>query len=180
MADLAAKKMPSQERLRELFIYDPETGRLFWRRDDQGKLPKYVKKEEAGGLCNGYLRAHIKAIKFPVHRLVWKYVYGVEPTVIDHINGNPLDNRVSNLRDVDAVINQRNRKINVNNSTGVSGISFEKNRGQWTKDIDGRWSASIGVGGKAEKLGHYETFREALSARQAAERVLKYVQRVQP
>ena len=61
----------------------------------------------------------------------------------DHINHNTLDNRLINLRAVTREVNQWNRLINVNSSSGVTGVVKHK----------GRWRAEIGVNGKRFRLG---------------------------
>lgn len=80
---------------------------------------------------------------------------------VDHINGDGLDNRRSNLRAVSAAENQRNKRINSNNTSGVAGVSYAER--------DAVWMASIKVDGKGKVLGHFQTFDEAVAARKAAE-----------
>ena len=167
--------LPSHEDILRTFIYDPDNGKLLWRRLPDGKLPRNVHKDEAGSMdFTGYSRVRINNQRYFAHRIIWKYVYGDDPKVIDHINGCTSDNRIENLRDVDSVGNARNRKTNVNNTSGVPGVSFEKNTGQWEKCTKGKYSVTIGIGGSKRKLGVYTTFMEALAARRAAEIVLGY------
>ena len=65
---------------------------------------------------------------YRVHRIIWLLTYGtIDPTlVIDHIDGNPLNNRISNLRLVDHKVNTRNRGIDKRNKLGFSGFSLDK------------------------------------------------------
>ena len=81
--------------------------------------------------------------------------------IVDHINGNTLDNRRSNLRIATQQQNQINRiRLASNNSTGFTGVNRVKS---------GRWAARIINDGQAIHLGTFDTIEEAVAARQAAE-----------
>lgn len=79
---------------------------------------------------------------------------------VDHINGNPSDNRKSNLRIVSHLENMQNKKIYKNNTSGTTGVSQLHN---------GKWKARIMVNGNEMWLGTFETKEEAVYARHAAE-----------
>jgi hypothetical protein len=102
--------------------------------------------------------------KILVHRLAWMYVYGKWPrNDIDHINGNPLDNRIENLRDVTELGNNQNlRRPKKGNISGFLGVAPNHSR----------WLAKITVSGKQIYLGTYNTPEEAHQAYLAAKRVL--------
>ena len=76
----------------------------------------------------GYLRLNVRGNgtrhEIKLHRLVWVLVYGRFPKQIDHINGNPKDNRIENLREVNQSENDMNRVFSwkPNPSTGLPGI----------------------------------------------------------
>lgn len=79
---------------------------------------------------------------------------------VDHINGNPLDNRRSNLRMLTPSDNSRNQKDRSDNKSGFKGVHYDRSRGKWMAF----------VGGKPFKnLGRFDTFEEAKAARLAAE-----------
>jgi HNH endonuclease len=79
---------------------------------------------------------------------------------VDHVNGDPLDNRRANLRVVTPSINQVNRKsLNRNNTSGVRGVAM----------LGEKWRAQIMVNGKAHHLGMFESLDDAVDARRAAE-----------
>lgn len=101
-----------------------------------------------------------------VHRIIYKLCTGLEPDIIDHINGNPVDNRIENLRSVSNAENSRNASVNINNTSGVSGVSWSKSRGKWEAYI---WDKC-----KKINLGRYEHLEEAVAARTLAESELNY------
>ena len=75
---------------------------------------------------------------------------------VDHINGNPLDNRKSNLRIVSHQQNCFNRKISRNNSTGYKGVSLYR--------PNGKYKAFIKVNYKQIHLGYFTTPEDAADA----------------
>lgn len=100
--------------------------------------------------------------------LLHVFVMGKAPDgmVIDHINGDRLDNRRSNLRCVTDQVNQINRKsLNANNRSGFRGVSYIDRKSARGKP----WRASITVDGKHIHLGVFATAEEAARSRRAAE-----------
>lgn len=102
-----------------------------------------------------------------VHRLAWLYVHGEWPTEqIDHINQNPVDNRIANLRPADKSQNVQNIDA-AYGSSGYRGVSFDSRCGDGNS-----WRARIMVDGKSHSLGYYATAEEAHDAYLAAKREL--------
>ena len=99
-----AKRLPTQDRLHELFYC--VGGRLI-RKISQGSQ---VSGDVAGYLNNlGYYSARVDSVNYKVHRLIWKFYMGTDPIgVIDHIDMNPSNNEIWNLRDVDQFTNRQN------------------------------------------------------------------------
>lgn len=146
------KLTPSQASLLELLSYDSLTGIVTYR--DSGK--------EAGSVTSdGYLRFKRRGHTWPMHRIIFKMVYGVDCARIDHENHNRLDNRLKNLRNVDDTGNLRNRSKLKNNTSGVMGISFITSRQ--------KWQVSICHNGVNINLGQFKTKEEAISVRKKAE-----------
>jgi len=85
----------------------------------------------------GYRVGLIDKTPYVAARVIWKLVYGYDPTEIDHINRVKTDNRLSNLRDVDRTTNCSNRGLLRNNTSGVSGVYFEKGSGLWVVEVAG-------------------------------------------
>lgn len=113
----------------KLFRYDYETGVLYWRRRNSNRVPKTL---EAGTQrkSSGYLYVQVHGRFYPVHRVVMLMCYGFygEGLEVDHINHVRNDNRLVNLRFVTRSENMRNRSISSNNTTGVTGVYFLKDR----------------------------------------------------
>lgn len=162
--------------LRELLRYEPDTGHLYWKPRSPEKFltPKLSKnwnERWAGKLAmrsfvGGHLNGNIFGFMFGSHRVAWAIHYGQWPEqFIDHINGDPQDNRIVNLRDVSAGDNQRNRARSKYNKTGHPGIVLRPSS---------RWRAKITYQGKFISLGTYGTFAEAKDARMRAERELGF------
>lgn len=118
--------MITQERLKELFVYDEETGDMV--RKTSGK---------AAGCLNplGYISIRVDGILYQAHRLVFLYLNGAFPRrETDHINGIRSDNRICNLREASRSQNAMNTSLNCNNKSGIKGIS--KSRNGWRGSID--------------------------------------------
>lgn len=140
----------TQERLRQLFQYDPETG-LFTRLTSANNR---VRTGDIAGSkrADGYIKIRVDFDMYYAHRLAWLYMNGEWPTKkIDHINGNKSDNRWANLRDVSASINAQNC-LQLTGSSGEHGVHC----------VRGRWKAEIKAKGKCIRLGSYsEKWRAA-------------------
>lgn len=175
---MAFKPLPSQEVLRQLLDYDPETGILRWkergpewfqssdRRSAAERAANFnashAGKEAGEKFVVGYRRVRLFGLYRWSHRIVWKIVYGVEPEQIDHINGQKDDNRLKNLRAVTDAENALNKRFTKISSSGVLGV---------TKRSDtGTWQAHIGFRGQKIKLGTFSSLDAAIAARRAAER----------
>lgn len=119
----------------------------------------------------------LKGQQVQAHRIVWYLVHGVYPSidsVIDHIDGNPHNNVVENLRLVSYHANSKNRVKSTNNKSGVTGVSSMNNG--WGKDYT---VAKVVVSGKAKqkyfdnsKYGEAEAFRLACEWRKEQIRLL--------
>lgn len=123
----------TQEKLKELMHYDPETG-IFTRRKTTAMRQKVG--EIVGVECkNGYLKCGISNEEYTLHRLAWLYMYGEFPEIVDHINHNKKDNRIANLRDVDRFGNMKNMSKSKANTSGTTGVCYCKERKMWKAQI---------------------------------------------
>ena len=105
--------------LKRNYIYDTTRGKLVRR--ETGRL---VKGSYMGRYMSCDIRKGSRLIHFLYHRAVWAVVHGYLPVVIDHINGNPYDNRLENLREVSASENNKNVVYpwKPNARTGLPGV----------------------------------------------------------
>ena len=148
--------MLTQERLKELLDYDPETGVFTWKSIVFGSHMK-VGSVAGSMYSNGYLRIKINGKDYRAHRLAWLYMYGCWPTnQIDHINRVRDDNRIANLREATNKENQWNRGKQKSSTSGFTGVSWHKK--------SGKWQSRIAVNKKVIQLGVFNTPEEAHAA----------------
>lgn len=148
----------TQARLMELLVYDSSSGRFTWRRAMGSRA---VGGAPAGSLtAAGYWCIRLDGRLYQAHRLVWLWLHGEWPCYqIDHINGNRLDNRAANLRDIPNRLNRQNMHAARRDSrTGILGVG----------KYQGRYAARIRVDRKSVFLGTYESQRAAEAAYLAA------------
>lgn len=159
----------TQDDLKRALNYDPESGVFTWllREDCSNRFNGKWAGKKAGSLRrDGRVFIFMSGKMFAAHRLAWLYVYGEWPVnSIDHINGDPSDNRIENLRDVSHTGNTQNlRGPKRNNVSGYLGVVFDK---RW-----GKFDARIATNGKRTSLGRFDTAEEASEAYLAAKRAL--------
>ena len=126
--------MVTQAQLHLLFDYNPETG-IFTRKV---KTSNSVKVGDIAGSDNGnrYIKFCVNSKLQFAHRMAWLYVYGLIPEGnIDHINGNPSDNRISNLRLVNQSQNMQNTNKWKTNTSGYKGVTWAKDKNKWVAQI---------------------------------------------
>ena len=153
------KRRLTQERVRELFDYR-EDGRLVWT--DMCPRPAHIGKPAGSVGKNGYWLVGINNVSYCLHRIIFLYHYGYMPeSVVDHIDRNPSNNRIENLREVSHICNGRNCDINKNSKTGVCGVCWHKR--------NKKWHAQIMVNYKRIDLGRFDDFTDAVKARHDAE-----------
>lgn len=150
-----SKAMITQARLKELLYYDPVDG-LFIRRKP-GAYPFGIKGK-------GRVTIHIEGAAYSASRLAWLYMNGEFPTgLVDHINGDPHDNRWCNLREVTRSGNAQNQHRGQRPGK-LLGAHFHKR--------SKRWFAQIKVNDRSQWLGFYESEQAAHEAYVTAKRVL--------
>jgi hypothetical protein len=182
------RALPDPDLLHTLLTYNPSTGELFWKHRDpslfKGTRKKklrtaehaakqwndkyagtaaFTAKTPRGALCGNLLNKLYLA-----HRIAYAMHTGEDPgdLTVDHINGDPSDNRAENLRLADQRTQSRNMPKSKTNTSGCVGVG-------WVKRVE-KWEAKIGVGGKTVWLGLYESFDEAVAARKGAESALGF------
>jgi hypothetical protein len=114
--------------LHELFEY--RDGKIYWK---VYKAKNRIKPGGKAGYFNsrGYGQIAIDGKKYGIHRIIFMMFNGCMPNEIDHIDGNPSNNLIENLREATHQQNQYNLKINKRNTSGIKGVYFDKQRNQW-------------------------------------------------
>jgi hypothetical protein len=148
------RPLPPAARVRELLDYDPNTGRFTWRAGPKSGTT-------AGSIGGRYVQIMIGKKNYLAHRLAWLYARGSPPSdEIDHVNGNPRDNRIDNLRLASKSQNAQNQRRSTKNSSGFKGVSWSKQKQ--------RWRAVIKVGSRSVHLGYFRDVAAAAEAYRAA------------
>lgn len=160
------------ETLRDLLVHDASSGLLTWKlrgiewfrdgvRYSAATNQKRWNTQNAGRLAfntkqDGGLFGWILKRPFFAHRVIWAMETGAWPDgFIDHISGDPFDNRFVNLRLSDPSSNQRNKRLLDANTSGFCGV----------RAVKSRFQARAHMMGKDIHIGSFRTFDEAVSAR---------------
>lgn len=115
--------------IKKLLEYDPISGRIFWKVSLGSRA---VKGAEAGwSRADGYRQVRCDGQIYYSHRLAWWFVHGEIPSLIDHINRDPSDNRIVNLRIADRRINALNTGLSSRNTSGIKGVCWSDDRKKW-------------------------------------------------
>ena len=118
------------QRVQELLRYDLKSGKLYWKQ----ALARWIKPgDEAGTYVRCAVDVTIDRITYRAHRIIWLMVTGNDPadSLIDHIDGNPHNNKFANLRIATSRQNQCNQKIRRDNTSGLKGVSWDSKRNKW-------------------------------------------------
>lgn len=173
--------MLSKEYLSEYFRYDEESpSGLVWNKTmyalkDKGKI-NALEGDKAGAWSasavknNGSWNVSVNKQKLKVHRIIYQLHFNdlTDDYVIDHIDGNPKNNNIDNLRKVTQKINMRNLRKRVDNKSGVTGVILytRKNRSPYFEvggvDADGN---KIKKTFTVSVLGKEGAFMEAIAFR---------------
>lgn len=140
--------IPTQERVKHLFDYNPITGKLYWKNPTS---PRCKIGQEITYVNGGYLKVSFDGKLQLAHRVMWLYMTGHWPQypkeLVDHKDTVKLNNAFSNFRLTSHNGNQHNRPINVNSSTGYKGVTVKGNK----------FIAQAQVNGKKHYLGIFDT-----------------------
>lgn len=152
----AATNDVSAEAVRELLAYCPETGEFHWK--DSQKNVQWKRGRKVGTVAaNGYVMIRILGKVRLAHRLAWLLSYGEWPEfTIDHVNHQPHDNRLANLRDVPHAANARNHPS--------AALLVGATRGK-----DGTWDSGVHQYGAVQVSSGFATPSLANSAYLAAQ-----------
>jgi hypothetical protein len=147
--------MLTQEGLKKLLHYNPETGVFTWLVN----CNRNARQGDSAGFSrpNGYRIITINGGKHYAHRIAWLYVYGVWPiNTIDHINRDPSDNKLSNLREATKAQNNKNSSPIKGSSSKYKGVYLPKGKSKWVVRLHHE--------GKTKHIGVFDCEHEAALA----------------
>jgi len=158
----------TQEYLLECITYNINTGIFTWKDRPSHHFQKYsvyvwwnsrFSNKTTGSVDKrGYSTICIDNKPYYTHRLAFLYVEGYFPeNFVDHIDGNPTNNKWNNLREVTQLCNMQNCKLSINNKSGVNGIFWDKKYN--------KWQSNIRVMNKQKCLGRFINFDDAVKSR---------------
>ena len=145
----------THKRLLELVEYNPDSGDILSRIDRGSRC----KKGKVLGTKNatGHIVLQLDKRMYLAHRLAWFYCFKEWPIgIIDHIDRDPSNNRLDNLREATKATNNYNSKLYNTNTTGIKGAFFDCRRN--------KYYSQIVFNGKKTWLGYFNTSEEAGSA----------------
>lgn len=152
--------LPTAERVRELFDYDPAAGLLLWR----VRLSNIIKVGSPAGTVRSddSRTINIDGHTYPSHRLIWVHQRGEWPKAhVRQKDGDLSNTRIENLYESSLSATNASRGVGSNNTSGQIGVGFNKPRG--------KWKAWVKRDNKLYHLGYFEDFDEAVAVRQIAE-----------
>jgi hypothetical protein len=129
----------------EQLSYDPIEGKIIWIKS---WWKSRVGKIAGCHNSKGYLRINVALRNMAGSRIAWLLHHGRWPQGhIDHIDGNPSNNKLSNLRDVPMYVNAQNqRHPPKHNTSGYLGVSWSKARKKWMAQIRVKSVKTICIG----------------------------------
>jgi hypothetical protein len=165
------------ETLRAAFLCDASAGLLHWKERPVSHFSSEAYARRWNTKCagkpaltatasGGYKMGRLFDRPVKAHRVIWALHYGAWPEFdIDHIDGNPANNSISNLRLATHAENMKNVRMHKDNQSGHKGVSY-------SSDTREKWTARIMVNGVVHRLGRFKTPEEAAAAyAQASQRL---------
>lgn len=157
--------------IKSVLDYNPSTGEFFWKTRPREHFKsdtvwKSFNKKYVGKLAGSleqttsgyqYNSLYVNKVRYKAHRVAWAYIYGDTNSIIDHINGDSLDNRICNLR-----------------LSTVSANTFNTGKSPtytWygIRPKDSKWEVWFPVEGVSTYFGRYDTEVEAATVRKQLE-----------
>lgn len=136
----------TQKQLQEIFTY--KDGCLYWKTIHSNKNISQIGKMAGHTRKSKYVAIKVNGEIYLAHRLIYLYHFGYFPVVLDHIDGNPSNNHIENLREATHAQNLLNAKLRSDSSSGSKNVSWHKRRNKWYVQMQ--------VYGKAKSFGYYE------------------------
>lgn len=142
------------------YVYTTSNEKIIIDSEDWEKVKPYCWYINSNGYAMGTRHRVTKSKNIQLHRLIMD-VLDKPDIIIDHKNGNPLDNRKCNLRKCTKAQNDYNKRMQPYNTSGVTGVTWDKSRN--------KWQANICYKGKCIHLGRFTNKQDAINARKQGE-----------
>jgi hypothetical protein len=154
------KPLPSREIVGNFIDYDPETGNATWIKSPARNIKA---GSPVGTINRGYLVVRFQGKSYPLHRLCWLLETNQDPaeSMVDHIDGNRLNNAFANLRLCNNSQNGMNRGATKANKLGVKGVCWDRTAC--------KYKAYIQISGKKKHIGNFADLESAIDARRSFE-----------
>lgn len=144
--------------LKKHLKYDPDTGCFTWI---SGKAKDIGQIAGTTATRGGYRKICLNYQRYSAHHLVWLYAYGQLPkSRLDHVDGNPDNNRIENLREANPSQNRMNVRLGRNNTSGVKGVSWSATKQKWWVQV---WAYGV-----MHNIGYFADLKDAAEARERA------------
>jgi hypothetical protein len=137
-------------------VWEYREGKLYWR----VHAGRGVSVKRPGDEVNpapdplGYEFVTWKRKHYAVHRVVFLLAHGWLPDCVDHIDGDPQNNHVENLRPATRLQNQFNRRVNRRTKSGVKNVTPHQ----------GKWCVRFSIAGRTKHFGCFDTLEQAAEA----------------
>ncbi|MFS1427355.1 HNH endonuclease [Vibrio splendidus] len=152
--------MNQAEKIRSQLSYNQETGEIKWLQSGKGRRKNLIAGCVKRKKNNVWRRIVVEGQEHTSGQVAWVLMTGKFPEfIIDHIDGDPLNDSWANLRRGDNCVDQRNAKLSVRNKTGIKGVKL----------TNGYYHAYIGSGEGQKYLGSSKDLLEACCMRKRAE-----------
>ena len=153
--------MTTQKFLNDLYEY--KNGELYYKKVLFGSTKKVGDK--VGYIAkSGYMSTKIYQKSYLIHRLIYMMHNGNLPKYIDHLDGNPLNNRIENLREATNSQNCMNGQLRKTNKSGHKNVYWEKHAN--------KWRVMFSTNGKKHCYGLFEDLTEASKIAEKARKQL--------
>lgn len=164
-----ANQNSSEPSRKELFesLFEYKDGELYWKVSKgtaKAGAKAGTKKPYGTNNADIYEFVTVDGKEYPAHRLIFEMFHGYAPEFVDHIDRNPLNNKIENLRAASKSENLCNRGATSLNTSGFKGVHFDKQKN--------KWAAEIVKEGKRTRLGFFSTAEEASAAYEAGSKAI--------
>lgn len=150
MRSLNVTSKVSVNRIKQLLDLDPVTGQFRWK---VSRGPARAGSVAGNKDAYGYTCLTVDGVAVKAHRAVFAITHGYWPDRVDHIDGNPANNRPENLREATAAENSMNRRRRKDSTSGVKGVVWSKK--------SRKWEARCGAGGRFFYVGQFDDLVQA-------------------